>query len=163
MSFPFLLPWEGWFVPALPTFCPPCGPPGEQLQSWSFYQSASRRFSLFIVMKASRVCHRLLCVSQGGLCSRRHVWIPNRLPLTFWPTMDFSYSTIIAAQKLLFLRLIFKDEAESERQKPLQPFNLSLSQTGVTLPKTGGRMRLNLVCKQECEWMNQNSQTELSN
>lgn len=89
MSFPFLLPWEGWFVPALPTCCPLCGPPGEQLQSWSFYQSASRRFSLFIVMKASRVCHRLLCVSQGGLCSRRHVWIPNRLPLTFWPTMDF--------------------------------------------------------------------------
>lgn len=27
---------------------------------------------------------------SGGLCSLQHVWIPNRLPLTGWPTMDFS-------------------------------------------------------------------------
>lgn len=69
--------------------------------------------------------------------------------------MDFSWSTIIAAQKLLFHRLIFKDERERERQKPLQPFNRSHTQTRVTPRETGGRMQLQLGGEQECQWINQ--------
>lgn len=56
-----------------------------------------------IVMKALRMCHQLLCVSQGGPCSLQHVWIPNRLPLTFWPAADSFSSAILVAQKPLSL------------------------------------------------------------
>lgn len=112
------------------------------------FLNASRRFSFHCHKSLVTVSPVALCLSGGSLLSAARL----NSPIGYRRRSDQAWIScgplLFVAQKLLFLRLIFKDELRCERQKSLRPFNLCLAQTRVAPCKTAGRMELQLGGKQ---------------